>query len=342
MNYFGIYGQHIYKIIPEKLVVNGGIRLQFISLHSTIVDTATQLHLPYTNIQQQNVAVTGNLGLVYFPASKTKMSLVVASGFRNPNIDDLSKIFESNPSNKQLVVPNPDIKPEYTYNVDLALEQSFGDEFKFTLNGYYTWFRNAIVVAPYQLNGQDSILYNGVMSAVLASQNRNKAYLFGVGATVFGKIVRNLEYTGSVNLTEGRFKTDASELSSVYQQQPDGSYKKVQANVSSKPLDHIPPLYGRFSILYSKTKWNVEAYTIFNGWKKIKDYNADGEDNAQYATADGMPSWYTLNLRSEISITRNLRLQAGVENILDRNYRAFASGFSAAGRNLWLSVRASF
>jgi len=342
MNYLGIYGQHIYKIIPEKLILNDGIRLQLVSLHSTIVDTATQLHLPYTHIEQENIAVTGNLGLAYFPATKTKLSLVVASGFRNPNIDDLSKIFESNPSNKQLVVPNPDLKPEYTYNIDLSLEHRFADELRFALNGYYTWFRNAIVVAPYQLNGEDSIIYNGVKSAVLASQNRNKAYLYGIGASVSGKIARNLEYIGTVNFTEGRFKTDQSELSSVYEQQEDGSYKRVQSYVSSKPLDHIPPVYGRFSVLYSKTRWNLEAYTLFNGWKKIEEYNADGEDNAQYATPDGMPSWYTLNLRSELSITSKLLIQAGVENILDRNYRAFASGFSAAGRNLWVSVRASF
>ena len=240
------------------------------------------------------------------------------------------------------MVPNPDLRPEYTYNIDLSLEHRFADQLRFALNGYYTWFRNAIVVAPYQLNGEDSIIYNGVKSAVLASQNRNKAYLYGIGASVSGKIARNLEYIGTVNFTEGRFKTDQSELSSVYEQQEDGSYKRVQSYVSSKPLDHIPPVYGRFSVLYSKTRWNLEAYTLFNGWKKIEDYNADGEDNAQYATPDGMPSWYTLNLRSELSITSNLLIQAGVENILDRNYRAFASGFSAAGRNLWVSVRASF
>ena len=75
---------------------------------------------------------------------------------------------------------------------------------------------------------------------------------------------------------------------------------------------------------------------MFNGWKKIKDYNPDGEDNGQYATPDGMPSWFTLNWRSSYSFKRNLTLQAGVENIFDKNYRYFASGFSAPGRNLYV------
>jgi hemoglobin/transferrin/lactoferrin receptor protein len=34
-------------------------------------------------------------------------------------------------------------------------------------------------------------------------------------------------------------------------------------------------------------------------------------------------------------------LQAGIENITDKNYRYFASGFSAPGRNFIVAVRAS-
>ena len=76
--------------------------------------------------------------------------------------------------------------------------------------------------------------------------------------------------------------------------------------------------------------------------KKIEDYNPDGEDNAQYATADGMPSWTTLNLRAQYMIVKSLELQAACENIADRNYRTFASGFSSAGRNFIVAVRAKF
>ena len=46
----------------------------------------------------------------------------------------------------------------------------------------------------------------------------------------------------------------------------------------------------------------LKFYAMFNGWKKIKDYNPDGEDNQQYATPDGMPSWFTLNWRGSVYI----------------------------------------
>ena len=69
--------------------------------------------------------------------------------------------------------------------------------------------------------------------------------------------------------------------------------------------------------------------------------NASGEDNAQYGTADGFPSWATVNWRGNLTITKALQLQLGVENIFDRNYRYFASGFSAGGRNYFVTLRAT-
>jgi hemoglobin/transferrin/lactoferrin receptor protein len=74
----------------------------------------------------------------------------------------------------------------------------------------------------------------------------------------------------------------------------------------------------------------------------LEDYNPSGEDNLQYATPEGMPSWATLNLKTSVVLHPHLTLQAGIENILDRNYRYFASGFSAPGRNFILALRSTF
>ena len=104
-------------------------------------------------------------------------------------------------------------------------------------------------------------------------------------------------------------------------------------------MDHIPPVFGKGSLSFTHEKLSSEVFVLFNGWKKIKNYNLDGEDNQQYATVDGMPSWLTLNWRNSFNINKYLMLQFAVENIFDRNYRYFASGFSAPGRNFVLSLR---
>jgi hemoglobin/transferrin/lactoferrin receptor protein len=80
---------------------------------------------------------------------------------------------------------------------------------------------------------------------------------------------------------------------------------------------------------------------MYNGWKKLDRYNPDGEDNAQYATPVGSPSWQTLNFRVAHDINPKLKIQFALENMLDINYRFFASGFSAPGRNAVFSLRTS-
>jgi hemoglobin/transferrin/lactoferrin receptor protein len=55
-----------------------------------------------------------------------------------------------------------------------------------------------------------------------------------------------------------------------------------------------------------------------------------------------MPAWYTLNLKAGYQFNRYIGLQAGVENILDQHYRNFASGISAPGRNVFVTIRGSF
>lgn len=341
MNNFGLFAQHVYKFNNKKLVLNDGLRLQSIHLRSNIQDNSF-FSLPDTAVRQNSFAVTGNLGAVYTPLTHTTLKASFSSGFRAPNIDDLSKIFESATAARQVVVPNAGIKPEYTYNLDLTLNQRIANRLTVEVTGFYTFFRNAIIKAPFKLNGQDSIIFNGVKSQVLASQNINKANLYGFTFNLAADICKSLAFTSTLSYTKGRFRTDASKPSAVYEKQPNGTYSLVSRNVSSKPLDHIPPLMGKTSVTYKYKTLHTEVYMLYNGWKRLDQYNADGEDNAQYATADGMPCWFTLNWKGSVNVTKNLQLQAGVENILDRNYRAFASGFSAGGQNLLVGLRANW
>jgi hemoglobin/transferrin/lactoferrin receptor protein len=332
MNNLGVFAQHTYKFKNNKLVLNDGLRLQAISLKSNVADNSF-FRLPDTTVTQNNIAVTGNLGIVFTPQNNTTLRASLSSGFRAPNIDDLAKVFESSTAAKQVVLPNAAIKPEYTYNLDLSVNQFITKKISVEVTGFYTLFTNAIVKAPFKLNGQDSIIYDGVKSQVLANQNINKANVYGFSAGINAAIITGLTFNSTISYTKGFFKTDNTKASSIYEKQSNGTYTLVSKNVSRKPLDHIAPLMGKTSIAYQYKKLNTEFYVLYNGWKHLDQFNADGEDNAQYATSDGIPSWVTLNWKGGITFTKNLQLQLGIENIFDKNYRYFASGFSAGGRN---------
>jgi hemoglobin/transferrin/lactoferrin receptor protein len=158
-------------------------------------------------------------------------------------------------------------------------------------------------------------------SRVFANQNVNKAYLYGLHANLTADLNKNIRLHGTINYTYGR----------------------LQPSVSPQvPLDHIPPVFGKISAGYNKEEFSAEIFWMFNGWKRIKDYNPSGEDNAQYATPEGTPAWNTLNLRGSYRFYKKVQLQAALENLFDRNYRLFASGFSAGGRNLVIALRYQF
>ncbi|HET9055938.1 MAG TPA: TonB-dependent receptor [Chitinophagaceae bacterium] len=320
MNYYAVYASDIYKI-NSNWVFNSGLRFNYVTLHSTFVDTAI-LHLPFTSAEQNHATITGNLGIIYLTPDNWKFSLLASSGFRSPNLDDLTKVFETFRGVK-VTVPNQNLKPEYTYNIDLNISKVIAKKVKLEATGYYTFFKNVIVSDRFTFNGQSSIIYDGVLTPVFANQNKAKAYVVGLNAAVTADISSHFSVYSTLNFTKGRYKNS------------DGT---------KSPLDHISPAFGRTSIVYRNKKINAEIFSIYNAAKKSKDYNQGGEDNQIYSVdpVNGyLPGWFTANVRSSYQFHKYFSIQAALENIFDRNYRTFASGISAPGRNLIITLRAS-
>jgi hemoglobin/transferrin/lactoferrin receptor protein len=315
MSSVAAYLTHTFKI-NRWLVLNEGIRFSNVNLNAEFSDT-TFFPLPFTKASQHHNALSGSLGLIFNLPEQWRIVLAGSTGFRAPNVDDLAKVFESVPGS--VVVPNPDLSPEYTYTGELTLGKSVGERLQVEATGYFTYIDNVIVSQPGTFNGADSIEYQGDVSAVRTNVNAGQGYITGFSAGFKADLNDNFSLSSKVSYTYGRVITDTLD----------------------QPLDHIPPFYGRTGVTYQRNKFQGEFYVLYNGWKYIKDYSSSGEDNPQYATAQGMPAWYTLNLRLGYQFNKYVRLQASCENLLDRNYRYFASGISAPGRNFMVTLKLS-
>ena len=313
-----LYVSHTYEV-SKKLIVNDGIRFSQVALQAQFEDQ-TFFPFPFSNIQQNHLALNGNLGLIYMPVSKLRLTLNGSTAFRAPNVDDLTKVFESVPGS--VIVPNPNLKAEYAYNTELGLQYQFMKKSTFGLNLYQTYLTNALTVQNGTFNGADSVLYDGQMSQVLTTTNAGNAYVRGFEAFLQAQLTPSLQLSGSYNYTLGRIITDTLPY----------------------PLDHIAPAFGKVSLRYTMlhNKLKIEGFAMYSGWKHLEDYNLVGEDNFAYATPDGMPSWYTLNMRANYNINNQLSVQVACENITDQNYRMFASNISAPGRNFILTLRGNF
>jgi hemoglobin/transferrin/lactoferrin receptor protein len=306
--------------INNKWIVNGGVRANYVDLKA-VFKSKEFFPFPFERANTSNFAVNGNVGVVYLPNKNLRFSLSESSGFRAPNIDDLAKVFESviETSSEQgkLVMPNPKLKPEYAYSTEFSIGLRFNEKYQFTVVGYYTYINNLIAILPSTFNGSDTILYNNNYVDVYSAQNANQGSIYGFESTLKIQPFKNTILTSSITYTKGQ----------------------LTFNGSQQPLDHIPPLYGKTSIQQIIKKFRIEVYSMYNGWKRLKDYSNSGEDNLPYATADGMPAWFTLNAKVGWQINKFFSVQAACENIFDVNYRTFASNISAPGRNWIFTLR---
>lgn len=302
--------------ISKKLRLTDGARIGYSRLYSQFTDT-TFFPFPFSTVEQKALLYSGTIGLIHKGTDQTQLSVLVSSGYRVPNVDDLAKVFESAAGN--LIVPNPDLKPEKTITYEIGLSTKDAGK-RFELNTYYTDFFDAIVTDAFRYDGRDSILYNGQMSRVVANKNMRRAFI--TGFTVIYAFNQDKKLKGEISgtYTYGRIKTDTIDY----------------------PLDHIPPFNARLQFSYTVEKFSSIFFVQFNGWKRLKDYNIFGEDNQNYATADGMPAWFTLNWKNRVRINDRISAMAGVENILDIQYRTFSSGINGPGRNFYIGLKVSY
>lgn len=306
----GVFFSHRWELLNKQLIISDGLRFSSARLDVNFDRNFFESDLAHvrqkSNSQNLHLGAVGNLN------GGLRLNLLFSTGFRSPNIDDLGRIFETNGGD--LMVANPDLRPEQIFYREAGITQKIGTFGSLQITAYLSTLTDAIVPRPYQLGGQDSIDFMGQRFRTLANVNIGKARVWGISANLQYWIASFLKFKGTITYTEGRDITN------------------------DVPLDHIPPLYGRALLSYERGRLFADAYALFNAWKKVEDYSPSGEDNLNYATPEGTPAWYTLNLKAGYQFTKHLRLQAGVENLLDLNYRTFASGINAPGRNFVVSV----
>ena len=308
--------------INEKLIAHLGGRFTIYEINADF-DT-TLFAFPVTNTKNENNALNGSLGLVYTPNPTSQYYLNTSTGFRAPNIDDLGKVFDSEPG--FVVVPNTNLKPEYAYNAEIGFMNSFKNRLKLDGAIYYTYLDNALARNNFQLDGADSILYEGQMSKVQAIQNISNAYVYGAQAGLELIIYKGLSLLSTINYQKG-FDFD-------------------NTSKSYFPKTHIAPLFGRTTIQYKRRQFQIACYMVYQAEMKFEDLPLIERDEIIYAKDENgnnhTPGWYTLNVKSSYFFNKHLSLNAGIENITNQRYRTFGSGISSPGTNFIISLKGTF
>ena len=308
--------------LAENLSFQAGLRYNHILLFANF-DTLFY-DFPFTRAAINTGALTGSAGINWQASDILNWRVNFSTAFRAPNIDDVGKIFDSEPGS--VVVPNPDLKPEYAYTGELGAILNFENVVRIDITGYITFLEDALVRRDFSINGQTEIMYQGELSTIQAIQNGGKAEIYGFEAGVEINFTKNLQFTSQYNYTGG------------YQLEEDGSRVAVR---------HVAPQFGNAHLIWEYKKLKLDAYANYNGQFDFEDLAPEEQNKAYLYALDEngnpySPSWYTLNFGAQYKINKAFQINTSLENISNQRYRTYSSGITAAGINFITAVSYHF
>jgi len=318
-----IYGTYQQRLSPQSLIQTG-LRYSKFSMNADFRQNLEFYPLPFEESNNREGALNASLGWVFTPNESWILHANASTGFRAPNVDDIGKVFDSEPG--AVMVPNPNLNAEYAYNLEFNAGKIISESILLDITTYYTRLNNALVRREATLNGQDSIFYDGELSRVLSLQNAAFVEIIGIQAALEIKFNSNWSFLSKLNIQSGIEETDEGERS---------------------PSRHAPPSFGVSRLEYKKRNLRIQLFSEYAGSFRFDQLPLEERGKPELYAVDEngnpfSPSWTTINLKGNYRINKMFSFSTGVENITDVRFRTYSSGVAAPGRNFIFSLIANF
>ena len=321
-----------YKYKSSKdLIFHYGLRYSHIIINADLSANNSFHNFPFSNANLNTGALTGALGLSWVQNDTFQWKFNVTTAFRAPNIDDIGKIFDSAPG--IVVVPNPDLKPEKSFGLELGSLISVNSKINFDFAVYYTHLYNSMIRSPFSMTVDsddpsgssiiNQIIYDGELSDIYAIQNTSKSWLYGFETGLKINLSDNFDFKTQYNYLNGE--------------------QRDMEGATNLPVRHVSPHFGNVHFIYSKNKTKVDLFFNYNSKLSFSQLsNSERDKPYLYAIDENgnpySPSWHTFNLRTLYELNKNFQFTASIENISNKLYRPYSSGISAPGVNFIFSV----
>ncbi len=252
-------------------------------------------------------ALVGNAAATYRLNDRHAISASLNTGFRSPNINDLSSFGSFDFG---IEVPSQGLSPERSLTAEAGYKLTSG-RLAGGLALYRAWLSNLIARVPASYQGQPT--YNG--EDVYKKENIEESFIEGYELELIYRLSEGL--SAAVNFTS-TFGHNTS---------------------ADTPMRRIPPKFGRLALTYEQNRgWFGQAELLFAG---RQGRLAPGDLSDHRINPGGTPAWEVVNLRGGYRF-RRFHLHAGLQNLLDEAYRFHGSGIDGPGRSVWVGVGARF
>jgi hemoglobin/transferrin/lactoferrin receptor protein len=322
----GFFMQDEFPIIPGKLNVTAGARIDFIQVsneealsplyiihNSALNDKPANQRITFPKGLFNDLSGSGNVGIQFSAGSGLKFAMNLARSFRAPSLEER---FNYIALQLPVMLGNPKLKAEDGYSADLGM-QEITENFNISIDFFANRMNNLIVAKPgkfiYSLSATPSILDT---LPALISANINKSLLYGfdfraeshfsnILAYIKSSFVRGLDLTGNTNLPS------------------------------------ISPLSGEIGLNYSiPGKFGV-TLSSFGAIKQLKAASTE-KITPGFAVVNFQVNSAFINLKYA-----RLQFFAGIDNLLNHEYVYFLSSNKGAlrpepGRNFYLKMNVRF
>ena len=267
-------------------------------------------------------AISPKLGVMYRATPEWSVFGNYAKGFRAPNAGQVNAFFE-NPVGNYKTIPNPDLKPETSQNLELGVRGRLGnvalDVAAFT--GRYKDFIEDLVHVGGVGTAADPLVYQSI--------NRGRVSISGVevkGRADWGRYA-GISWSSPFawGRTQGRDRN------------------------TGEPVASIDPQRLTLGLRADAAQWTAQLGLNYTQGKKAKDTTALAT-GAQFLS----PSATVVDLTAQWRIRKDLRLNVGLYNLTDKKYwrwsdvrgmaasSAVIDAYTQPGRSAKVSLVAEF
>jgi len=261
-------------------------------------------------------AVAPRLGVVFAASSRVSLFGQYSRGFRAPPYSSINNGF-TNFAGGYTTLPNPDLEPETSDNLELGIRGSFARG-SFSVTIFDNRYDDFIDIVALPFDPQVGLLE-------FQPRNVDDASISGVEVTGELRLGRRWSARGSFADVEGDDETD------------------------DQPLLSIPPSRLVVGLRYraSDHRWGGELTATF---VDAKDVSEIPESSDQFPA----PSYQVVDLTTFYDFTSGFSVQAGLYNLLDESYwpwpnvRGIPAGasnldfYTAPGRSFGINLRYHF
>lgn len=308
----GVFLQHQLPLdVEERFEVVTGARYTFARaeadrLKDPITGKPVRLADDWQNIvgSLRGVARLGERG-------RSALYAGVSQGFRAPNLSDLTRLDMAR--SNELETPAPQLDPENYVAVEMGARLDLAP-LQLEAAAYRTWIDGMIVRAP-----TGRVFNDGFVE--VTKRNAGDGYVHGIEARAELALTR-----------EWSLWSQAAWMEGTVDGYPDSTTEKRR-----EPVSRLLPATARIGLTRAAEngKWWVEA--VGEAAAKADRLSAGDRRDTQRIPPGGTPGYAVAHLRCGAKISENLRFVAGVENVLDKDYRIHGSGVNEPGRNFVVS-----